>query len=155
MKEQRITFSEAMGSLDETCDTTEQLLLHARAAAQRAYAPYSGFRVGAAALLSNGEIIEGNNQENVAYPSGLCAERVAVFAANSRFPNEKITHLLICAETDKGIVEKPVTPCGACRQVIAEKQRQQGKPIVILLAGKDVVYRIDNALNLLPLSFEF
>ncbi len=137
----------------EPSELTTRLLQAARQAAHKAYAPYSKFRVGAAALLSNGTIVTGNNQENAAYPSGLCAERVTIFSANAQYPDESVTHLLICAETDNGPVGEPVTPCGACRQVIIEKQHAQGSPITVLLAGNDVVYQIDNAADLVPLSF--
>lgn len=132
---------------------TDRLLVEAKEAAHRAYAPYSKFYVGAAALLSNGQIVSGNNQENAAYPSGLCAERVTIFYANSLYPGVAITHLLIYAETDEGPVGQPITPCGACRQVIIEKQNTQGQPMCILLAGRDTVYRIADALELMPLSF--
>src|SRR5574344_2148603 len=137
-----------------TNDTiAEKLLADAQQAAKRAYAPYSKFRVGAAALLENGEIISGNNQENSAYPSGLCAERVTVFFANSKYPDIAITHLLIYAETDEGALKKPITPCGACRQVLIETETRQQKNIKIYLAGANTIYSIDSAADLLPLSF--
>ena len=97
----------------------ERLMLAAREAAAKAYAPYSKFRVGAAALLDNGEVVAASNQENAAYPSGLCAERTTVFYANAKYPEAKILRLLIYAETDKGPVRSPITPCGACRQVFS------------------------------------
>lgn len=129
------------------------LLKEAQEAARKAYSPYSKFRVGAAALLSNGEVIAASNQENAAYPSGLCAERVTVFYANARYPEEAITHLLIYAETDKGVVSKPITPCGACRQVLIEKEVNQGVAMKIILVGADEMYEIDSAMQLMPLSF--
>lgn len=122
-------------------------------AARRAYAPYSKFRVGAAVRLANGEIITGNNQENSAYPSGLCAERVTLFYANSRFPDVAVTHLMICAETDEGVLKNPITPCGACRQVIIEKENVQRQPIEICLAGRDEMFIISSAAQLMPLAF--
>ncbi len=155
MKEKKVRISVEIASESEGVDSTVARLLDAaRAAAHKAYAPYSKFRVGAAALLSNGQIVTGNNQENAAYPSGLCAERVTVFYANAQFPAESVTHLLICAETNDGSVGQPITPCGACRQVILEKQHAQGSPITVYLAGRDAIYTIDNAADLVPLSFD-
>lgn len=122
-------------------------------AAKRAYAPYSKFRVGAAVRLANGEIITGCNQENAAYPSGLCAERVTLFYANAQYPDQVVTHLMICAETDEGILKQPITPCGACRQVITEKESVQGSPIEICLAGAETTYILKSAQQLMPLSF--
>lgn len=131
----------------------ERLRHEAQEAAKKAYAPYSKFRVGAAALLSNGEIISGSNQENAAYPSGLCAERVTLFYANAKYPDEKVTHLMIVAETDEGTLKTPITPCGACRQVIIEKETVQGSPIEISLAGAETTYVLKSAQELMPLSF--
>lgn len=131
----------------------KELRKAASEAAKRAYAPYSKFRVGAAVRLANGEIITGNNQENAAYPSGLCAERVTLFYAQSKYPNETVTHLMICAETDEGVLKTPITPCGACRQVIIEKESIQGSPIEICLAGSDTTYILESAQQLMPLSF--
>lgn len=146
------TITRQEGAMDQE---TETLLNEARAAAKRAYAPYSKFRVGAAVLLDNGEIISGNNQENAAYPSGLCAERTTVFYANSRYPEAKVLHLMIYAETDAGPVESPVTPCGACRQVLLEKEAQQGQPIRVSLAGAKDVYHLPSVGGaLLPLAFD-
>lgn len=129
--------------------------LHAAAleAAHKAYAPYSKFRVGAAALLDNGTIVTGSNQENAAYPSGICAERVTLFYANAHYPNNAVTHLMICAETDNGELKNPITPCGACRQVIIEKENIQGCDMKVILASADAYYTLDSAKELLPLSF--
>ena len=154
MKTHRVsvrTEIEADGSdLDKTC---EELLSVAMAAAKRAYAPYSKFRVGAAALLDNGQIVPGCNQENAAYPSGLCAERVAVFYANAQYPDAKVEQLMIYAETDAGPVVSPITPCGACRQVLMEKEREQRSPIKVTLAGREKAYMLRDIASLLPLSF--
>lgn len=130
-----------------------EMLKEAKEAASKAYAPYSRFRVGAVALLSNGEMISGSNQENAAYPSGLCAERVTIFYANARYPHEAVTRLMIYAETDNGPVSKPITPCGACRQVLVEKEVLQQCPMEIVLVGADDMYIIDSAASLMPLSF--
>ena len=149
-----VTTSVCISEENNTEDALHQELRHAAAqAAKRAYAPYSKFRVGAAVRLDNGEIITGCNQENAAYPSGLCAERVAIFYANAQHPDNKITHLMICAETDEGILKQPITPCGACRQVIMEKEVVQGSPIEICLAGADVTYKLQGIQQLMPLSF--
>ena len=132
----------------------ERLMLAAREAAAKAYAPYSKFRVGAAALLDNGEVVAASNQENAAYPTGLCAERTTVFYANAKYPEAKILRLLIYAETDKGPVRSPITPCGACRQVLLEKEVAQGAPMRISLCGADDLYHLPGvAAALLPLSF--
>lgn len=154
MNEKKVTTTTVIEP-HETTDSALHAKLYNAAAeiAHRAYAPYSQFRVGAAVLLTNGEIVTGNNQENAAYPSGLCAERVALFYANAQYPSEKVTHLMVYAETDSGTLKQPITPCGACRQVIIEKEKTQGKPIKILLAGADTIYNIASAEQLMPLSF--
>lgn len=121
---------------------------------KNAYSPYSKFSVGAALLLENSEIITGTNQENAAYPSGLCAERVAIFYANSRFPEVAIKTLAVVAKTPKSIVNDPVPPCGACRQVMVESEMRFKKPIKIILIGKNSIQIIENAKDLLPLSFD-
>lgn len=139
----------------DTATSAETLMLldAARAIAHKAYAPYSRFRVGAAALLDNGEVVSGSNQENAAYPSGLCAERVTTFYANAHYPEAKIVRLMIYAETDKGPVAQPITPCAACRQVLLEKETTQGSPIRISLAGADSIYNVNSVAELVPLSF--
>jgi cytidine deaminase len=119
-----------------------------------AYAPYSGFFVGAAVLLENGEIVRGSNQENAAYPSGLCAERVAVFAASAMFPGVSMKMIAISAKASGEQPASPVAPCGACRQVILEYEELQQKPIRVLLSnesGKVII--IEKAQDLLPLAF--
>ena len=121
-------------------------------AAGRAYAPYSGFQVGAAALLDNGEVITGCNQENAAFPSGLCAERVAVSYAGARYPGVPISTLAIIA-TSGGDIRPHIAPCGACCQVLLEMERRGGKPMRILLCGKDTVRIISSVSDLLPFSF--
>lgn len=141
----------AQGTAEDELHT--KLREAAMAAAKKAYAPYSKFRVGAALRLSNGEIISGSNQENAAYPSGLCAERVTLFYANAKYPEERVTHLMISAETDEGVLKNPITPCGACRQVIIEKENVQGTPIEICLAGAETTYVLASAQELMPLSF--
>ena len=123
-------------------------------ATSRSYAPYSHFRVGAAVRLRNGVEIIGCNQENAAYPSGLCAERTALFTAGAQYPNEPVTMLSIAARgTDGELVDIPVGPCGACRQVIIESETRSHGKMRILLYGKKFVYVIDGIGPLMPLSF--
>jgi len=121
---------------------------------QNSYSPYSNFSVGAAVLLENGEIVVGSNQENAAYPSGLCAERVALFYANSQFPQSAVMTIAIAAKTRQSLIAKPVPPCGACRQVMLETEMRFQKPIKIILISKTHVQIIENAKQLLPLNFE-
>lgn len=122
---------------------------------KNAYAPYSKFRVGAAILLDNGKIVLGSNQENAAYPSGLCAERVAIFQAGAIYPNAKIVKLAITAASDTNPTLSPIPPCGACRQSIAEYEFKQDTPIEIYFMGESgEVYKSNSINNLLPLSFD-
>jgi len=121
---------------------------------KNAYAPYSKFRVGAAILLDNGKVVLGSNQENAAYPSGLCAERVAIFQAGAIYPNAKIVKLVITAASDTNPTLSPIPPCGACRQSIAEYEFKQDLPIEIYFMGESgEVYQSNSINNLLPLSF--
>lgn len=130
------------------------LLKKAKTALKKAYAPYSKFLVGAAVLLENGEIVTGNNQENAAYPSGLCAERVAIFQASAVYNSTPIKTIVICCKSLTSVIKKPVTPCGACRQVIAEYESKYKKPIRILMQGeKGNVYAANGIESLLPLTF--
>ncbi len=125
-----------------------------RSMTEKAYAPYSNFYVGAAVLLENGEIVTGSNQENGAYPSGLCAERVAVFAASARFPGVPMKMIAISAKSACLSIDGPVSPCGACRQVMLEYEVLQSDPIKLLLSkesGKILV--IEKVQDLLPLAF--
>lgn len=119
-----------------------------------AYAPYSNFRVGASLLLDNGQIVLGSNQENAAYPSGLCAERVAIFYAGSIYPEAKILKMAITAASDAKKTLSPIPPCGACRQSISEYEIMQETPIEIYFMGEiGAVYKSDSLKNLLPLMF--
>lgn len=122
---------------------------------KKAYAPYSKFRVGAAILLDNGKIVLGSNQENAAYPSGLCAERVAIFQAGAIYPEAKILKLAISATADEKPVNSPIPPCGSCRQAIAEYEFKQNTPIEIFFMGESgEVFKSDSLTNLLPLVFD-
>ena len=131
----------------------KELINFAKVASSRAYAPYSQFQVGAAALLANGEIVTGSNQENVAFPSGLCAERTTLFYANSQYPEQAVKSLAIAAYTQGDFIDKPISPCGACRQVILETEIRFQHPVRIFLYGKSEIYIIDGIKNLLPLAF--
>jgi len=154
MKKKDISFSfEIYEAADELPDDMRTLVAKAEEAALNAYAPYSGFQVGAAVLLENGEIITGSNQENAAYPSGLCAERVAVFYAKAKYPDVKIKQLAVIALKEGEVVEKPAAPCGACRQVLIEYEDRQGSPLPVILAGKKETMKINSSADLLPLSF--
>lgn len=142
---------------NELSTDEQNLILAARNACKNAYAPYSEFYVGAAILLKDGKtIITGNNQENAAYPSGLCAERVAYFQAGALGYAKEIAKIAVTAVTKRFEYFLPVSPCGACRQVMAEYEQLSGQPTVILLTGmKDVpIYRIEGTEILLPLQFK-
>jgi Cytidine deaminase len=135
--------------------TEDKLLIDkAKESTQRSYAPYSNFSVGAAALLANGVIVTGSNQENAAYPSGLCAERTTLFYANSQYPDQSVETLAIAARTKQDFIQEPIPPCGACRQVIMETEKRYNNPIRILLYGKRCIYVVEGVGDLLPLSFE-
>jgi cytidine deaminase len=140
--------------LDELSDTEKKLLEAAKEAAETAYAPYSRFQVGAAVLLDNGEVVKGSNQENAAYPSGLCAERVAMFYANATWPKAAITHLAVAAKNGKAFINLPIAPCGACRQSLLEAEHRQDSPIKVLLYGAGETACIESVKALLPLSFD-
>jgi len=121
---------------------------------KKAYAPYSHFRVGAAIALDNGKIVLGSNQENAAYPSGLCAERVAIYQAGAIYPDAKIVTIAISAASDSNPTLTPIPPCGSCRQSIAEYEFKQDAPIEIYFMGETgEVYKSNSINNLLPLSF--
>ena len=148
-----VAYTEVTGS-SELIEEDRQLLKSAWEACELAYAPYSNFHVGAALILANEIVFKGNNQENAAYPSGICAERVAVFSASSQYPGVPIKSMAVVAKTDVFNLSVPVTPCGACRQVIAEYETLSGEPIRILLQGNsDKIWIIEGIANLLPLMF--
>jgi len=142
-------------SLEELDELTKDLMIKAIEIRKTAYAPYSKFKVGATVLLDNGTIVFGNNQESAAYPSGLCAERVAVFQAGSLYPNAKIVKIVISATSDINPTKRPTPPCGACRQSISEYEQKQKSPIEIYFMGETgEIYKSDSLENLLPLSFD-
>ena len=140
--------------MEELTPNEQHLLQLAIEATGRSYAPYSKFCVGAAVRLDNGIELAGSNQENAAYPSGLCAERTALFYAGAQYPDVPVRMLAIAARgTDGELTEEPTGPCGACRQVIIESETRAGSPIRILLYGKKFVYVIDGIRPLMPLTF--
>jgi cytidine deaminase len=141
-------------SVDELPGEDQKLVKAAREAAKNAYAPYSRFYVGAALLLENNEIFSGNNQENAAYPAGLCAERVALFYANATYPDVAVKTLAVTATNLESIVDGPVKPCGSCRQALAEAEYRFGKPIRIILDGKKKIHVLDGIKDLLPFAFK-
>lgn len=152
-KEIKIAFTEYAGAAEmEAEDRT--LVEKAIEATKHSYAPYSNFNVGAALLLDNGEIITGSNQENAAYPSGLCAERTAMFYASSQYPQHAILKIAIAATQGGVLCGNPATPCGSCRQVMAQYQLRGGKPMQIILAGSEKILKFEKVDDLLPLIFD-
>jgi cytidine deaminase len=152
MKQLKREFMVEAWDPNELPEVDQVLLRKAHEAALQAYAPYSKFRVGAAVRLSSGKIIQGSNQENMAYPSGLCAERTAFFAAGSQFPNEEIEAAAVV--TDRTMPSEDFSPCGGCRQVMLESEHRNGKPIRFLMQpGSGVVLVSANVSQFLPLTF--
>ena len=145
---------EVYKSADDLPLEEQELLSQAKKASKSAYAPYSHFHVGAAILLQNGEIVTGNNQENAAYPSGLCAERVALFYANAKYPDVGVKMLAVSVKADHQIISEPVSPCGSCRQVIAEYENLFQSPIRIIMSGETgKVVMSGSIADLLPFAF--
>ena len=152
MQEKKIEISFISANLSELSPEEQQLVSSAKLAFKTAYAPYSGFLVGASVLLANGEVISGSNQENVAYPSGLCAERVALFYAGAKYPDIKINTIAVSIFSQKFKEVDVISPCGACRQVMAEYEDKQEQPIkVILHSPTDEVLIANTVESLLPL----
>ena len=138
---------------EELTDSDKRLIEAAKEATKRSYAPYSHFNVGAASMLDDGTIVTGSNQENAAYPSGLCAERTTLLHAGSEYPDKAVTTLAIAASNSEGFTEQPVTPCGACRQVMLEAEQRYHRPIRMLMYGTACIYETRGTKDLLPLSF--
>ncbi|ADV48084.1 cytidine deaminase [Cellulophaga sp. E16_2] len=154
MKKQITIEYEVYPSIEKLAEEDLQLMKQAVLARGNAYAPYSNFHVGAAVLLENGEVVIGNNQENASYPSGLCAERVAIFQAGAKFPGVAIKSVAITATSKNYAVEEPAAPCGNCRQAMIEYEQKQKQPISILLMGeKGEVIKINSLSDILPLAF--
>ena len=155
MQEKTLKLNFTSAHLSELETKDQELIANAKEAFITAYAPYSGFLVGASVLLDNGEIVNGSNQENVAYPSGLCAERVAIFYAGAKFPNIKIKAIAVSVISKTFKVTDVISPCGACRQVMAEYEDKQAQPIkVILHSPTDDVLIANTVQDLLPFMFK-
>lgn len=152
-KEIRITYTEYK-SLDEMEEKDRALAKEAIAAMNNAYAPYSHFHVGAAVRMSNGEIVRGSNQENAAFPSGMCAERTAMFAAGARFPDKDMESIALAGGVHGKLASAPATPCGACRQVMAQYQTKAGKPMSVIMVGSSAIWKFDKVDDILPLIFD-
>lgn len=152
-KEIRIVYNE-YESLDQLELRDRELAQAAIEATKSSYAPYSHFNVGAAVRLDNGEIIKGSNQENAAYPSGICAERTAMFYASANYPENAMTAIAITASQNGTLCDNPVTPCGSCRQVMAQYQTKGGQPMEILLIGGKKIWKFSKVDDVLPLIFD-
>lgn len=131
----------------------EELINNAKKAAESAYAPYSNFKVGAAVLLEDGVIVKGNNQENAAYPSGLCAERVAIFYANAQYPEKRIKAIAVAALTTSGYTAEPIPPCGSCLQVMLESENKSNSSIQVFLYGEKRITSAESIKQFLPVNF--
>lgn len=156
MKEVKIeSIFKVYDSLSELPDDIQQLMQFAIKTRENAYAPYSKFKVGAAILLDNNEVVVGSNQENASYPSGLCAERTAIYYAGAKYPNAKILKMTITASSQNQVTDSPIPPCGACRQSISEYEIKQDQPIEIYFMGATgKVVKSNSLANLLPLGFD-
>lgn len=154
MKNIDITVPVVAAEYDELTPMQQKLVDEARRATLRSYAPYSHFCVGAAIMLSNGEIVTGANQENAAFPSGTCAERTACFYAGASHPGAQFEKIAIAARgTDGNEVEQPIPPCGACRQSLLEYEKLAGHDVEVILVGRNTIYIVPSVASLLPLSF--
>ena len=156
MRKQNISFElTVFDSIEELSVEDNSLMLAAVAARKKAYAPFSNFQVGAALLLENGTVVTGNNQENASYPSGLCAERVAMFYAGANFPSITIKLIAISATSINHVVDKPAAPCGNCRQSMSEYEVKQKQDIPILMMGETgEVLKCNAIASILPLAFD-
>ena len=152
-KEIKIAYME-YASMEELPAQDRLLANAAVEAVALSYAPYSNFNVGAAVMFEDGEIVKGANQQNAAYPSGLCAERTALFYASASRPDKAMTGIAIAAGQNGKICKSPATPCGACRQVMAQYQTKSGKSMSVLLVGADKIWRFEKVDDLLPLIFD-
>ena len=154
MEIQNIQSTIQVCSFEELSQKEQHIIEMAIEGTNRSYTPYSHFHVGAGVLLNNGKEFIGCNQENAAFPAGLCAERTALFSAGAQYPNEPVKVLAIAARgTDGELTEEPVSPCGTCRQVIIETETRFNQQVIILLYGKQKIYRMEGIRQLMPLSF--
>ncbi len=154
MKEENVNFKINIYKFDELPETDRFLIESAKLITNKSYSPYSDFKVGAAVQLADGTIVTGSNQENASYPLGLCAERTALFYANSQHPNLAVDTIAIAAYTNNEFTTKPISPCGACRQVMKEIENRYHHSIRVLLYGTDCIYEIPQISYLLPFSFD-
>ncbi len=153
MRQVNITINIDFCSMDELARDERELVQMAIDATKNSYAKYSKFYVGAAVRLEDGQVFIGANQENAAFPSGLCAERTAIFSAQANSPGQAITTIAVAARNNLGSLDNPVTPCGGCRQVMLEMEDRYQRDVKVLLYGKKGIYRIKSVKDLLPLSF--
>ena len=154
MEELRIQSVIKVCQMDELEASDRQIVELAISSTRNSYSPYSHFSVGAAVRLASGVVLPGCNQENAAFPAGLCAERSAIFAAGAQYPDQPVVALAIAARgTDGQLTEEPVSPCGTCRQVMIETETRFGRPIRILLYGRKCIYIVEGIKQLMPLSF--
>ncbi|WP_373516316.1 cytidine deaminase [Pricia sp.] len=156
MQKQKLSFELTIfDGLAELLKEDQDLIAKAVGARKNAYAPYSNFQVGAAVLMENGEVVIGSNQENASYPSGLCAERVAVFQAGALYPGVQIKAVAITATSKNHVVDSPAAPCGNCRQSMLEYETKQKKPIKLILMGETgKVIQCNSIADILPLGFD-
>ncbi|MBR1923081.1 MAG: cytidine deaminase [Paludibacteraceae bacterium] len=153
MKEENFSVRAERLEWAELTESERELVAEAKQMTKHSYSPYSRFAVGAAVRLANGTIVRGSNQENAAYPSGLCAERTAVFAANANYPAEPVMAIAIACHNGGRFTAHPGAPCGGCRQVLVETEHRYHQPIKVLLYGEEFTYRFRCAADLLPLVF--
>ena len=154
MTERQIQISyQEYNSIEEMNPEDRELAAEAIKAMEGAYAPYSHFHVGAAVRMSNGQIVRGANQENAAFPSGLCAERTAMFAAGARYPDKDMLSIALAGGVMGRLGSQPATPCGACRQVMAQYQAKSGKPMSVIMISADKVWKFEKVDDILPLIF--
>lgn len=154
MKQLNITTPILAASYDELSESDRKLVDAARSMTRQSYAPYSRFSVGAAIRLDNGVIVTGSNQENAAYPSGICAERTAAYYAHANYPDARFEAIAIAARDTAGHeVADPISPCGACRQALAEYEQLAAHEVKVLLAGHSIIYIVPSVKSLLPLAF--
>lgn len=152
-KEIKISYME-YDSIEQMNPEDRELAQAAINATKHSYAPYSKFNVGAAVMLEDGEIITGSNQENAAYPSGLCAERTAMFYASANRPDKAMTKIAVAAGQEGKLCDSPATPCGACRQVMAQYQTKSGRNMEIILVGGRKVWKFEKVDDILPFIFD-
>lgn len=152
-KEIKISYME-YDSIEQMNPEDRELAQAAINATKHSYAPYSKFNVGAAVMLEDGEIITGSNQENAAYPSGLCAERTAMFYASANRPDKAMTKIAVAAGQEGKLCDSPATPCGACRQVMAQYQTKGGRNMEIILVGGKKIWKFEKVNDILPFIFD-